>query len=165
MTDTTPSQIVYVLTNPAMLGLVKIGKTTQLEVEDRMKQLFSTGVPVPFDCAFACQVKDAAEVERSLHFAFGDHRINPNREFFKIEAERVIAVLKLLKVEDITAQLEQTLEADVTAADKQSAQNLKDARRPRMNFHELGVPTGSVLLFKAGPARRLPAATLTALEL
>ena len=150
MTDTTPSQIVYVLTNPAMVGLVKIGKTTQLEVEDRMKQLFSTGVPVPFDCAFACQVKDAAEVERSLHFAFGDHRINPNREFFKIEAERVIAVLKLLKVEDITAQLEQTLEADVTAADKQSAQNLKDARRPRMNFHELGIPTGSVLLFKDG---------------
>ena len=148
-----PSQIVYVLTNPAMLGLVKIGKTTQLEVEDRMKQLFSTGVPVPFDCAFACQVKDAAEVERSLHFAFGDHRINPNREFFKIEAERVIAVLKLLKVEDITAQLEQTLEADVTAADKQSAQNLKDARRPRMNFHELGVPTGSVLLFKDGQSQ------------
>jgi hypothetical protein len=34
------SQIVYVLTNPAMLGLVKIGKTTQLEVEDRMKQFF-----------------------------------------------------------------------------------------------------------------------------
>ena len=153
MTDTTPSQILYVLTNPAMLGLVKIGKSTQLEVEDRMRQLFSTGVPVPFDCAFACQVKDAAEVERSLHFAFGDHRINPNREFFKIEAERVIAVLKLLKllkVEDITAQLEQTLEAEVTAADKQSAQNLKDARRPRMNFHELGVPTGSVLLFKDG---------------
>ena len=151
--DQSPSQIVYVLTNPAMLGLVKIGKTTQLEVEDRMKQLFSTGVPVPFDCAFACQVKDAAEVERALHFAFGDHRINPNREFFKIEAERVIAVLKLLKVEDITAQLEQTLEADVTAADKQSAQNLKDARRPRMNFHELGVTTASVLLFKDGPAR------------
>ena len=153
MTDTTPSQILYVLTNPAMLGLVKIGKSTQLEVEDRMRQLFSTGVPVPFDCAFACQVKDAAEVERALHMAFGDHRINPNREFFKIEAERVIAVLKLLKllkVEDITAQLEQTLEAEVTAADKQSAQNLKDARRPRMNFHELGVPTGSVLLFKDG---------------
>ena len=53
-----------------------------------MKQLFSTGVSVPFDCAFACQVKDAAEVERALHFAFGDHRINPNREFLKIEAEQ-----------------------------------------------------------------------------
>jgi hypothetical protein len=110
-------------------------------------------VPVPFDCAFACQVKDAAEVERALHLAFGDHRINPNREFFKIDPERVIAVLKLLKVEDITAQLEQTLEADVTAVDRQSAQNLKDARRPRMNFHALGVPTGSVLLFKDGQSQ------------
>jgi hypothetical protein len=29
----------------------------------------------------------------------------------------------------------------------------KDARRPRMNFHELGVPTGSVLLFKDGQSQ------------
>jgi len=101
------SQIVYVLTNPAMPGLVKIGKTTQLEVSERMKQLYSTGVPVPFDCAFACQVKDASEVEKALHFAFGRDRTNPNREFFSIEAERVIAVLKLLKVDDITTQFEQ----------------------------------------------------------
>jgi len=144
------SQIVYVLTNPAMPGIVKIGKTTQLEVEERMKQLYGTGVPVPFDCAFACQVKDATEVEKALHFAFGAGRINPNREFFKIEPERVIAVLKLLKVEDITTQVEQTIESDVTPADKQSAQNLKDARRPRMNFHELSIPNGSVLVSKDG---------------
>ena len=32
-----------------MPGLIKIGMTTQLEVEDRMKQLYGTGVPVPFD--------------------------------------------------------------------------------------------------------------------
>jgi hypothetical protein len=60
------NQIVYVLTNPAMPGLIKIGMTTQMEVEARMKQLYSTGVPVPYDCAFACQVKDASEVERAL---------------------------------------------------------------------------------------------------
>lgn len=144
------SQIVYVLTNPAMPGLVKIGKTTQLEVEERMKQLYGTGVPVPFDCAFACQVKDATEMEKALHFAFGNSRINPNREFFKIEAERVIAVLKLLKVDDITIQFEQQLEADVEAVDKQSAQNLKDTKRPRMNFYEIGIPSGSVLVSKDG---------------
>ncbi len=144
------SQIVYVLTNPAMPGLVKIGKTTQLEIKERMKQLYGTSVPVPFDCAFACQVKDATEVEKALHFAFGVVRTNPNREFFRIEAERVIAVLKLLKVEDITTQFEQQLEADMEAVDKQSAQNLKDTKRPRMNFFELGIPNGSILVSKDG---------------
>lgn len=147
------SQIVYVLTNSAMPGLVKIGMTTQLEVEERMRQLYGTGVPVPFDCAFACQVKDANEVEKALHFAFGAGRVNPNREFFKIEPERVIAILKLLKVEDITSQVEQTIESEVTPSDKQSAQNLKDARRPRMNFHELNIPNGSVLISKDGQAQ------------
>lgn len=146
------NQIVYVLTNPAMPGLIKIGKTTQLEVEDRMKQLYGTGVPVPFDCAFACQVRDASEVERALHFAFGNNRINPNREFFKLEAERVIAVLKLLKVDDITIQFEQQLDADVGVADKESATTLKRTQRPKMNFTELGVPVGSTLQFKSGGA-------------
>jgi len=144
------NQIVYVLTNPAMPGLVKIGKTTQIEIEERMKQLYGTGVPVPFDCAFACQVKNASEVEKALHFAFGVTRINPNREFFKIEPERVVAVLKLLEVNDITQQVEKTIESDVSASDKQSAQVLKEARRPRMNFHELSIPTGSVLVSKDG---------------
>ncbi len=146
------NQIVYVLTNPAMPGLVKIGKTTQLEVEDRMKQLYSTGIPVPFDCAFACQVKDASEVEKALHFAFGNVRINPNREFFKLEPERVVAVLKLLKVDEITSEFEKQIESDTDAADKQSAVNLKEARRPRMNFVEIGIPVGAILQFKSGGA-------------
>ena len=145
-----PVQIVYVLTNPAMAGLVKIGKTTQQEVEDRMKQLYSTGVPVPFDCAFACRVKNAAEVEKALHLAFGMTRINPNREFFKLEPERVIAVLQLLKVDDITEQFEKTIELDIPSADKQSAQALKRSMRPPMNFHELGIPNGSILISRDG---------------
>ena len=144
------NQIVYVLTNPAMPGLVKIGKTTQLEVEDRMKQLYGTGVPVPFDCAFACKVKDATEVEKALHFAFGNSRINPNREFFKIEPERVISILKLLKVDEITNQFEKQIESETDATDKQSAENLRESRRPRMNFVEIGIPIGSELTFKGG---------------
>jgi hypothetical protein len=56
-----------------------------------MKQLYSTGVPVPFECAFACQVKDASEAEKALHIAFDMTRINPNREFFKLEPANVIA--------------------------------------------------------------------------
>lgn len=149
MTD-NENQIVYVLTNPAMPGLVKIGKTTQLEVESWMKQLYGSGVPVPFDCAFACQVKDSTEVENALHLAFGMHRINPNREFFKIEPERVIAILKLLKVDEITEQFEETIESDISEADKQSAQIFKQAKRPRMNFHQPGIGNGSILISRDG---------------
>ena len=149
----TLSQIVYVLTNPAMPGIVKIGKTTQLEVDARMRQLYGTGVPVPFECAFACQVRDADEVERALHFAFGNDRLNPNREFFKIEPERVAAVLRLLRVDEITAQFERTIEADLPAADKRSAEKLGQSRRPHMNFRDLGIPVGAELVFEDGVAK------------
>lgn len=147
------SQIVYVLTNPVMPGIIKKGKTTQLEVSDRMKQLYSTGVPVPFECAFACQVKDATEVERALHTAFGMTRINPNREFFKLDPTNVIAVLKLLRVDDITQQFEDKLESEVPVEDKESAQAFKRSMRPAMNFYEMGIPSGSVLIYRDGSAQ------------
>lgn len=81
------TEIVYVLTNAAMPGLVKIGVTSQLDLESRLKQLYTTGVPVPFECYYACRVLVEKSVEENLHFAFGAFRINANREFFKMEPE------------------------------------------------------------------------------
>lgn len=49
--------IVYVLTNPAMPSLVKIGMTTRESIDTLMKELYSTGVPMPFDCEYAREVK------------------------------------------------------------------------------------------------------------
>ena len=67
------SEIVYLLTNPVMDGLVKIGRTANLE--DRVRSLsVHSGVPVPFEVFYACRVNDANRVEKSLHDAFGDHR-------------------------------------------------------------------------------------------
>ena len=59
--------IVYVLTNPAMPGLVKIGKTSRGSMTGRLGELYSTGMPLPFECSFAGQVKDFAEVEKAFH--------------------------------------------------------------------------------------------------
>ena len=73
--------IVYVLKNPAFPHLIKIGVTLRDEVQVRMAELFSTGVPLPFECVYAGKVKDAKKVERSLHQAFSPNRINPSREF------------------------------------------------------------------------------------
>lgn len=84
--------IVYLLTNPVMPGLVKIGMTTQEDIDKRMKELYTTGVPVPFECQFACKVKkgDCAKIEKALHTAFAPQRINANREFFRIQVEQAI---------------------------------------------------------------------------
>lgn len=53
------SGIVYVLTNPAMPGLVKIGQTKRDKMDARLKELYGTGVPLPFECQYACRVTAA----------------------------------------------------------------------------------------------------------
>ena len=83
--------------NPSIADLVKVGRTTNLE--ERMRSLSShSGVPVPFECYYACEVQDGQDVEKRLHFAFGDHRINPKREFFRISPERVQMILEALSL-------------------------------------------------------------------
>ena len=76
-----------------MPGLVKIGKSSQDDHNTRVSQLYTTGVPVPFDIEYACSVPNPAEVESALHAAFGPQRINPRREFFEIDAEQAISIL------------------------------------------------------------------------
>ena len=103
--------IIYILTNPIMPGIIKIGKTTQEDVKLRMAQLYSTGVPLPFECEYAAKVNNIDEVERALHTAFGPDRVNPKREFFEIEAIQAITIIKLLELENVSPLVEQ--EADI----------------------------------------------------
>ena len=78
-----------------MPGIVKIGRKGRA-VEARLADLYSTGVPLPFECEYAAEVKDQNEVESAFHLAFGPYRINPKREFFNIESEQAITLLKLM---------------------------------------------------------------------
>lgn len=144
--------IVYLLTNPVMPGLVKIGMTTREDIDDRMRELYSTGVPVPFECQFACRVKksDCAKIEKALHTAFSPQRINANREFFRIQVEQAKAILELFHHEDVTTEVTDEIENDLTADDKAATQNAK-ARRPSLNFYEMGMQKGDVLLWKEDP--------------
>lgn len=135
--------VVYVLTNPAMPGMVKIGQTQQDEADTRLRQLYSTGVPFPFTLEYACQVPNGDEVERALHEAFGPYRVNPRREFFQIEPLQAIAILKLLHqdaTDELAAELSTQDQADVAAGEAYRAR-----RRPNFDFLEMGVPVGSQL--------------------
>ena len=139
----TTYSIVYVITNPAMPNLVKIGRTSQEEAGTRIAQLYTTGVPVPFNLEYACRVQNSEEVEKALHIAFGPSRVNPKREFFSIAPEQAIAILKLLHTEDAT----ETVSNQPTELDQQSitAGEKLTSRRPNLNFHEMAIPDGSLL--------------------
>lgn len=142
--------IVYVLSNPAMPDLVKIGMTTRNEIDSRMRELFSTGVPFPFECEYACKVLacDCVKIEKALHIAFHPYRVNASREFFKILPEQAIAILKLLdRGSDITSEVTAEINHDVTVSDKVAAQKFKQNRRPPLNFSEMGISIGSKLQY------------------
>ena len=135
------TEIVYILTNPAIPDLIKIGRTINLE--ERLRSLSShSGVPVPFECYYACEVTDSQDVERRLHGAFGDHRINPKREFFRINPERVQMILEALSLRDVTP------ETDVVE-DEEDVETLRRAneRRPAFKFSLVNVPVGATLHF------------------
>ena len=88
-------QTVYILTNEAMPGLVKIG-FTEGSVENRISNLSSaTGVPLPYECYYAAEVDDMKRVESLLHQLFSEHRINPKREFFRLDPEKVVLALSI----------------------------------------------------------------------
>ncbi len=145
--------IVYVLTNSAMPGLVKIGMTTRETIDTRMKELYSTGVPVPFDCKYACEVKasDCVKIEKALHTAFKPNRINDNREFFSIKPEQATAILELFDRKDITTEVTAEIENDLTVNDKVASEKIKSARRPPLNYKEMGIEIGSKLSFVKVP--------------
>ena len=137
--------IVYVLTNPSMPGLVKIGKTTRETVSARLNELYSTGVPVPFECTYAGRVNDVSKVEQAFHQAFGPYRLNLKREFFEIEPEQAVSLLELMSAEDLTPVLQS--EADSIDTESKDASEKLKSRRPRFNFEEMGIPIGACLKF------------------
>ncbi|MFK4726326.1 hypothetical protein ABIE89_007426 [Bradyrhizobium niftali] len=140
------AEIVYVLTNGAMPGIVKIG-CTQSDLATRVRSLFQTGVPLPFEVFYACEVSDCRFVERQLHDAFGDHRVSKSREFFRIAPERVRAALLIgakteIKIgEEIFENLPETSEtASEVKAEVEAAK-----RRGKFKFSMIGIKPGTEL--------------------
>ena len=92
---------IYILTNEAMPGLIKIGKTSN-SVAQRMRELDGSGIPLPFQCYYAARVDNALFVETRLHKAFGDFRVRANREFFRLDPFRAQSALEPVSYTHLT---------------------------------------------------------------
>ena len=131
--------VLYILTNQSMPGLVKIGLTTT-NVEQRMRELDTTGIPLPFECFSAWEVTDAVMAEKALHVAFGDHRIRERREFFRLSPDKPTAILKAFGIRNVTPSNDVVEDIDdLRALDKARS------RRPKFTFDMVGVPVSAEL--------------------
>jgi hypothetical protein len=112
------SEIVYLLSNPAMPGLLKIGRTDKDDMAQRMKSLYATGVPVPFDCVYACVVGNNEAVEKALHERFAKRRLNPKREFFAVAAKMAVREMKKYELEDVTPAFREGFDSPLLDAER-----------------------------------------------
>ena len=134
-------EIIYILINESMPGYVKIGRTTNLE--QRIRSLDTTGVPLPFECFYACTVNDSNFVEKHLHDTFLDHRVRSSREFFEVSPDRVLSALKLAEIENVTPKKD-FVESE---EDQQALNQARITRRAAFNFKMINVPVGAELSF------------------
>ena len=136
--------IVYVLTNPAMEGYVKIGQTSGNDakaVVQRMRHLDVTGVPRAFNCEYAAVVENPKEVETALLIGFGENRVRANREFLEgIPPFRIKALLKLREKKDVTPN-DGSLRNDGPAETGLE----KPPKKPPFRFSMVDIRPGAVL--------------------
>lgn len=132
-------QIVYILKNEAMPEYIKIGFTCGT-IKERIKQLDTTGVPLPFEVYYAAIVEDARKEEDWLHSIFADRRVRDNREFFKMNPEYATLALKRIEVEEIK------VDSELTPEQEREIDKVKE-RRSKFNFAQYGIPIGSKLTF------------------
>lgn len=94
---------VYVMANPAMPGIVKIGRTSRNPI-DRAHELYVTGVPHPFSIEFVLYAENSMELEEVAHKRFRRQRVNSGREFFQVPTADVIEWLVnvTLGIHDLT---------------------------------------------------------------
>jgi hypothetical protein len=81
---------VYVLSNPSMPGIVKIGRTFR-DPRARAAELSgATGVPTPFIIEATVSTWNCVWLEKLVHLQLGRRRVNHNREFFRCSLEEAL---------------------------------------------------------------------------
>ena len=82
---------IYVMSNPDIPGLIKVGYTTT-SIEKRARELAGTGVPRAFQVKYSLQVAEPYNVEKKVHQKLNKH--HHGKEWFKCNVTEAITVIK-----------------------------------------------------------------------
>jgi len=96
-----PKGSVYILSNPSLPGMVKIGMTSRKDASIRVEELNrATGIPTKFKIEYTHPSPDPYLLEQQLHEYFKRQRVNSRREFFTVtplKVKKAIAKLESQK--------------------------------------------------------------------
>lgn len=89
-------QWIYILSNPTVPGLIKIGFTKN-KPSERVKQInAATGVALDFSVEWAFPCFNAHDLEKEIHHYLEENgfRVNKKKEFFNLSVDEGKAVIK-----------------------------------------------------------------------
>ena len=125
---------IYVLSNPAMPNLVKIGKTKNDSRERAIQLSAHPGVPLPFSLEIQWMVSDFHYSESMIHNILRRHRLSKEREFFSINTQECIEKIEWIFKEtekDISKFWWRTLTTDTYVVPKRHRISIQD-----INLHK-----------------------------
>ena len=141
---------VYILTNPSFCdGWVKIGNTSR-SVEERVNELDTTPVPLPFEVFASMRTKKYKEVERLIHKTIdrlSDFRVRPNREFFKIDPFKALDIFKDIASVIDDAVIEENRDVIDGMLDEEPACSNGRHKKSRFKFSMCDIQVGEFVTF------------------
>jgi hypothetical protein len=121
MAQQTKRGHVYIISNIGSFGenVYKIGMTRRLEPTDRVKELGDASVPFRFDIHAMMYSDDAPNLEKELHRAFDDKKVNMlnyRKEFFNVTLDEIENQIKETGIEAEFTKLPEAIEYRETLA-------------------------------------------------
>ena len=136
---------IYIMTNPALIDMVKIGYATN--VEERRKQLSTTALPYEYEVYATYETNGNLE-DKKLHQLIdnlnSDLRVSKNREFYVMTPEQAYQLLEAIAIISGTSKKLRKI--------KQVHINMK---RPPIDFFKCGIPKGAELIYIENPNIRV----------
>lgn len=137
---------IYIMTNPCLNGMVKIGYAT--DVEKRRQQLSTTALPYEYEVYATYETSGNLE-DKKLHKLIDnlnpDLRVTKTREFFVMSPE---AAYELLEAVAVISGSQEKLAKVKNGKQGVAKQTVK---RPAINFKECNIPDGAELVYVDDP--------------
>lgn len=142
---------IYIMTNPALSGMVKIGYAK--DVEARRQQLSTTALPYEYEIYATYETSGKLE-DKQLHKLIDnlnpDLRVSKNREFFVMTSDEAYELLEAIAIISGTPHKLKRKQDDSTVPT--TTETLQRVKNPVINFAKCGIPIGAVLTYVEDPS-------------